>query len=54
MIEDLTNGYKNQSAALALALPGIVSPEGSILSAVNLGGETFQLLNHWPETRDSN
>jgi len=37
MIEDLTNGYKNQPAALALALPGIVSPEGSILSAVNLG-----------------
>ncbi|HHV94039.1 MAG TPA: ROK family protein [Firmicutes bacterium] len=44
MIEKLTNGYTNQPAALALALPGIVSPEGTILSAVNLGWSNVSVV----------
>ncbi len=37
LLSDLTDGDSHRLASMALALPGIISSEGGILSAVNLG-----------------
>lgn len=37
LLDDLTEGESNRLAALGLALPGIISSDGGILSAVHLG-----------------
>ncbi len=44
LLHELTDGDSSRLAALALALPGIISPEGGILSAVHLGWNNIPVV----------